>query len=103
MPQNGGSAHVPINLFTVRPDRVFRTAMSDAGQGRPAPALINVNVGRLARHDAHGGIVREGAAAMPWESIVMVTGVIVVFVTFAAVVAIVDRTTPRVDHPHPAE
>jgi hypothetical protein len=40
---------------------------------------------------------------MPLESIVMVTGVIVVFVTFASIVAIVDRTTPKIDHQHPAE
>jgi hypothetical protein len=40
---------------------------------------------------------------MPIESIVMITGVIVVFVTFATIVAIVDRTTPKVDHRQPAE
>jgi hypothetical protein len=40
---------------------------------------------------------------MPWESIVMITGVVVVFVAFATIVFLVDRTTPRIDHQHPAE
>jgi hypothetical protein len=40
---------------------------------------------------------------MPWDSIVMITGVVVVFVAFAATVFLVDRSTPRIDHQQPAE